>query len=145
MPSCDAGPMGPVAQQFRRGTPPAEVWKTESLPTVSTVLRCFVLTVNFYLSDYLTKVGGGPGMATSGSLPFKAWTWRESYVAALMEPDNEKMSARIADAERVIVERAKELFNQSGDNIQEEEAMDDALYALRALKACIEHGGFAVA
>jgi len=56
------------------------------------------------------------------------------------------MSARIADAERAMLERGRDLFKASGDNIQEEEALDDALYALRALKTCLEiHGGFATA
>jgi hypothetical protein len=63
-----------------------------------------------------------------------------------METDNQRMSARIADAERVMLERGRDLFKASGDNIQEEEALDDALYALRALKTCLEiHGGFATA
>jgi hypothetical protein len=63
-----------------------------------------------------------------------------------MEPDNDRMSVRITDAERVMLDRARELFQASGDNIQEEEALDDALYALRALKTCLEiHGGFATA
>jgi hypothetical protein len=63
-----------------------------------------------------------------------------------MEADNGRMSIRITNAERVMLDRAKELFQASGDNIQEEEALDDALYALRALKTCLEiHGGFATA
>ncbi len=42
--------------------------------------------------------------------------------------------------------RAKELFQASGDHIQEEEALDDAIYALRALKNCLEiHGGLSMA
>jgi hypothetical protein len=85
-------------------------------------------------------------MATSGNLSSLAWGWRDLYVTALMEGDNHRMSARITDAERVMLDRAKELFQASGDNIQEEEALDDALYALRALKTCLEiHGGFATA
>ena len=55
-----------------------------------------------------------------------------------MEADEAKMSRRIADAESMIVDRARELFTAPGDNIQEEEAVDDALYALRALKTCLE-------
>jgi hypothetical protein len=63
-----------------------------------------------------------------------------------MEANDDKMFARIADAERVILDRARELFQASGDNIQEQEAMDDALYALSALKSCIgTRGGFATA
>jgi hypothetical protein len=83
-------------------------------------------------------------MATFVNAPSTAWSWRESYIAALMEADNKRMTARIADAERLIVERARELFKASGDNIQEEEALEDALYALHALKTCLElQGGFA--
>jgi len=55
-----------------------------------------------------------------------------------MEANADSISARITDAERVIVERARQLFNSSEDHIQEEEAMDDALYALRALKSCLQ-------
>ena len=69
--------------------------------------------------------------------------WRDLYVAALMESDKERVPSRIAEAEVAIVERARLLFTSSGDNIQEE-ALDDALYALRALKTCLlTHGGFA--
>jgi hypothetical protein len=85
-------------------------------------------------------------MATSKNLSSLPWGWRNLYVAALMEADSDRMSVRITDAERVMLDRARELFQASGDNIQEEEALDDALYALRALKTCLEiHGGFATA
>ncbi len=57
------------------------------------------------------------------------------------------------EAERAIVERARELFQTLGDNIEEGEALDeegealdDALYALHALKSCLAtHGRFAEA
>ena len=85
-------------------------------------------------------------MATCGNFPSQVWAWRDLYLTALMEADKDKTPARIADAERAIVNRAKELFQASGDNIQEEEALDDALYALRALKNCLEiHGGLYMA
>jgi hypothetical protein len=85
-------------------------------------------------------------MATSRNPSPRDWTWRELYVAALMEADDEKMSARIAQAERAILDTVRELFYASADNIEEEQALDDALYALRALKSCLElHGGFAIA
>ena len=76
-------------------------------------------------------------MATSGNLPAQVWAWRDLYLSALTEADKDKTAARIADAELAIVNRAKELFKATGDNIQEEEALDDALYALRALKNCL--------
>jgi hypothetical protein len=63
-----------------------------------------------------------------------------------MESDKGKTPERIADAELAILNRARELFKASGDNIQEEEALDDALYALRALKNCLEiNSGFSLA
>jgi hypothetical protein len=86
-------------------------------------------------------------MATFGSHSPRHWAWRELYVAALMEANDERMSARIVQAERAILDRARELFNASGNNINEEEqALEDALYAIRALKSCLElHDGFAIA
>jgi hypothetical protein len=85
-------------------------------------------------------------MATAGNSSAQVWAWRDLYISALMEADKVKTPGRIADAEHAILNRARELFKASGDNIQEEEALDDALYALRALKICLQiHGGFAVA
>ena len=77
-------------------------------------------------------------MATAGNPTAQGWVWRDLYVTALMEGDREKTPGRIADAELAILNRARELFKASGDNIQEEEALDDALYALRALKNCLQ-------
>ena len=63
--------------------------------------------------------------------------WRELYVAALFETDREKMPSRIADAEQAIVARARELFSAGNDTVEEDQALDDALYALRALQSCL--------
>jgi hypothetical protein len=63
--------------------------------------------------------------------------WRELYVAALFETDREKMPSRIANAEQAIVARAQELFSAGNDTIEEDQALDDALYALRALQSCL--------
>lgn len=85
-------------------------------------------------------------MAVCGSVSSRVWGWRDLYLAALMEADKDQTPARIVDAERAIVDRARELFKASGDNIEEEEALDDALYALRALKSCLGiHHAFAIA
>jgi hypothetical protein len=65
-------------------------------------------------------------------------TWRELYSAALFETDNMKIPARIADAEKAIVVRARELFSAGSDTIEEDQALDDALYALRALQSCLK-------
>lgn len=60
--------------------------------------------------------------------------WRQLYVAALFEADPSKITERIAEAERALVLRARELFQISGDHIEEEEALDNAMYALQALR-----------
>ncbi len=82
-------------------------------------------------------------MVPSGNPP-SVWPWRDLYLTALMEADRAKTAARIADAEHAILIRARELFKAPGDNIQEEEALDDALYALHALKNCV-HAGLSLA
>lgn len=64
--------------------------------------------------------------------------WRELYSAALFETDKNRIPARIADAEKAIVARARELFSAGADTIEEDQALDDALYALRALQNCLE-------
>ena len=64
--------------------------------------------------------------------------WRELYTAALFETDNDRLVGRIADAERAIVDRARELFSAGADTIEEDQALDDALYALRALQSCLQ-------
>jgi hypothetical protein len=63
--------------------------------------------------------------------------WRELYKAALFETDRSRLPERIAEAEKAIVARARELFNTTTDNIEEDQALDDALYALRALQSCL--------
>jgi hypothetical protein len=56
------------------------------------------------------------------------------YVSALFESDPTQSSERIAQAEQAIVLRSQELFHLAGDHIEEEHAVDDAMYALRALR-----------
>jgi hypothetical protein len=65
-------------------------------------------------------------------------SWREFYIAALFETDNNRLGGRIADAEKAIVARARELFAAGADTIEEDQALDDALYALKALQSCLE-------
>jgi hypothetical protein len=72
--------------------------------------------------------------------------WMSLYVAALLEGDTEKVPSLIESAEHAIVDRARELFGDGGDHIQEAEDLDDALYALHALRTCLKvHGRFAEA
>src|SRR5260370_29555736 len=59
--------------------------------------------------------------------------------------DKTRLPHRIAQAEEALVVRARELFHIAGDNIEEEQALDDTMYALHALRNtsqtshCIPH------
>jgi hypothetical protein len=64
--------------------------------------------------------------------------WRKLYVAALFETNQQKLPSRIAEAERALMMRADDLFTNCGDNGEQGQAVDDALYALRALRSCFE-------
>jgi hypothetical protein len=48
--------------------------------------------------------------------------------------DKQNLCPRIALAEKALILRARELFATSGDNDEEAQAIDHALYALRALR-----------
>jgi hypothetical protein len=63
--------------------------------------------------------------------------WHPLYQAALFETDRTKVPERIDLAERAILERVKELFTSKSDHVEEDQILDDALYALRALRNCV--------
>ena len=65
------------------------------------------------------------------------FAWQELYQAALFEPDRNKVAERISQAEQAIFARFKELFVATHDHIEEDQVLDDALYALRALRNCV--------
>ena len=69
--------------------------------------------------------------------PYKR-VWPQFYKAALFELDANKVSARIAEAETALVTRARELFYSAEDNIEEEQAVDDAMYALHAFRSALK-------
>jgi hypothetical protein len=71
------------------------------------------------------------------SRPLSNVPWRELYKSALFETDPGKLSEQIMKAESAIVLRARQLFGQPGDHIEEEYDLDDALYALQALRSCV--------
>ena len=64
-------------------------------------------------------------------------SWRSLYQAALLEKDRASIPVRIAEAEKAILDRVKELFGVDSDDIEEDQILDDALYALRALRNCM--------
>ena len=61
-------------------------------------------------------------------------TWKNLYNAALFETDRAKTPLRIADAEKAILARLVELTAARHDHIEEDSILDDALYALHALR-----------
>ena len=66
--------------------------------------------------------------------------WRDLYRAAILELDQSKIPQNIVDAEKAIVERARELFQRDGDNSDEKQALDDAMYFLHALRNTLTFG-----
>jgi len=72
-------------------------------------------------------------------------SWRDLYTAALFETDNDRIPTRISEAQQAIVARARELFAAGTDTIEEDQALDDALYALQALNNCLEFRASAAA
>jgi len=66
--------------------------------------------------------------------------WRELYKAALFEADKTKLPERIAQAEKALALKARELFYVAGDSIEEGQALDNAVYALHALRSALKCG-----
>lgn len=64
--------------------------------------------------------------------------WRELYLAALFETDRQKVPLCIASAELAMSQRARELFAAPEGGDEERDGLQEALYALRALRHCIE-------
>lgn len=73
----------------------------------------------------------------SYKIPSSNLPWHVLYRAALFETDRSKVVDRIAEAERAIFAREKELFGTTVDHFEEDLFLDDALYALRALRDCV--------
>ena len=78
-------------------------------------------------------------MAGDSESPHSA-EWRVMYRAAISETNENEMARRISEAEEAIVERMRELFRETGTDAEgEREAMDDAMYALRAWKIALDN------
>ena len=67
--------------------------------------------------------------------------WRQMYRAALFEIEDSKLPARIAEAEKAVASRARELSQAAGDNREETEALDHAIHALHALRSNFQNLG----
>ena len=64
--------------------------------------------------------------------------WKARYRAAILETDRSLGSQKVAEAEKAILARERELFYASG-TFEEKEDLEDALYALRALRTAWQH------
>ena len=73
-------------------------------------------------------------MTTDSSKSLDSRAWRGLYRAALFEINETRHPERIARAEKALALRARELFYAAGNNIEEGEALNDAMYALHALR-----------
>ncbi len=62
--------------------------------------------------------------------------WHNLYQSALFEKDRSKVPTRIDQAEQAILTRISELLLLTYDHIEEDQILDDALYALTALRNC---------
>jgi hypothetical protein len=65
-------------------------------------------------------------------------SWQKLCEAALLEPDSTKLPYRILAAEQAIAKRMQELEAEAGHHNDEREALDDAAYAMRALRSTIK-------
>jgi hypothetical protein len=71
--------------------------------------------------------------------------WQALYKAAIVEVDSTKLLDRIAEAKKVMVERARDLFQTSGDNFEEQQALDSAICVLHALRGTVKPRSIATA
>jgi len=64
--------------------------------------------------------------------------WRTLYRAAILEPDLAKIPNRITEAEKEIVQRARELFQENRNNIDEQQALDSAMCSLHVFRSTLK-------
>jgi hypothetical protein len=76
------------------------------------------------------NIGNRPTMST------EMQDWRQLYLSALFETDNEKLPMRLAQAERALILRDRQLLALHANDSEEFKAVHKGLYALRALRTC---------
>lgn len=64
--------------------------------------------------------------------------WKALYRAAILETNKTAIPEKLSEAEAAALARGRELFYGGGTS-EEKEALEDALYALRAFKNSLEH------
>lgn len=64
--------------------------------------------------------------------------WRTLYRAAILETDRKEIPQLVIKAEQAVIARGREIFYGNGSP-EEKEALEDALYALRAYRTAWHH------
>ena len=68
----------------------------------------------------------------------KQISWKSLYRAAILETNKSLLQRRVHEAEEAVLARGREIFYDSS-NPEEWEALEDALYALRAYKTALQY------
>ena len=63
--------------------------------------------------------------------------WKTLYRAAILERNNNAVPRRVSEAEMAVLARGRQLCHEG--TLEEREALEDALYALRAFRSAWEH------
>ena len=85
-----------------------------------------------FRSDPQPRAKGGPPRTHYQSQP-----WYDAYMAALFEADRRRIEERIRAAKQLILARERQLLAARGD-ATEQDALNNALHALRALHMCLK-------
>jgi hypothetical protein len=64
--------------------------------------------------------------------------WKTLYTAAILETNKKLLPQRVSEAEEAARARGREIFYGDGTP-EEKEALEDALYALRAFRTAWQH------
>lgn len=64
--------------------------------------------------------------------------WKTLYRAAILETNKGLLPQRVSEAEEAVKARGREIFYGNGTP-EEKEALEDALYALNALRTAWQH------
>jgi hypothetical protein len=64
--------------------------------------------------------------------------WRTLYRAAILETNKGVLPQRVSEAEKAVLAREREVFYGHA-SAEEKEALEDALYALRAFRTAWQH------
>ena len=77
-------------------------------------------------------------MNTAFSPSPKLADWKVLYRAAISETNKSIIPQRIAEAQKAVLAREREIFYGHG-TAEEGEALEDAMYTLRAFRTALQH------